>query len=227
MRHTNKKFHSLWLKLNALLCSSVVLLAVQLGAGSAHAETDYSAEFTPIPLQFIAALGDPTANSGSGAETWGIWRRDPGKYGVWLHLYSVVNAAGGYTPAGWQLDNNDWWLEEHGLMMEKPNFNLPAGRYLVTGDREVTAVLTISEKDEAGNQDWHLADNAQLFDVTHLPCRSARYRPTSNAAICTPNAAPKVAFPISPGTEMPAVAGCRKQDYAVLFIVGMPTSQSQ
>jgi hypothetical protein len=38
----------------------------------------------------------------------------------------------------------DWWLEEHGLIMEKPSFPLPAGKYMVTGDREITTELTIT-----------------------------------------------------------------------------------
>ena len=35
-------------------------------------------EFTQIPIQFIAALGDPQSSSGEGASQWGIWRLDPG-----------------------------------------------------------------------------------------------------------------------------------------------------
>lgn len=31
-------------------------------------------------IRFIAALGDPTSSSGSGSETWGLWRDDPGNY---------------------------------------------------------------------------------------------------------------------------------------------------
>ena len=30
-------------------------------------------------------------------------------------------------------------------MMEKPDFPLKAGRYMVTGDREVTTVLTVHQ----------------------------------------------------------------------------------
>lgn len=33
-------------------------------------------------IRFISALGDPTASSGQGAETWGLWRDDPGPRGV-------------------------------------------------------------------------------------------------------------------------------------------------
>jgi hypothetical protein len=58
--------------------------------------------------------------------------------------------------------------------MEKPTFPLSAEKYLVTGDRDVTTVLTVHPKDKAGNQRWELADGATLNDVTHLGCRSAR-----------------------------------------------------
>ena len=39
-------------------------------------------KFRRVPTQFIAALGDPQATSGGGAETWGIWYVDPGPRGV-------------------------------------------------------------------------------------------------------------------------------------------------
>ena len=180
----------------------------------AEAET----KFKRIPIQFIAALGDPNANSGIGAETWGLWEKDPGPRGVWLRLFPVLRAAGGYGPAGWRFDEKDWWLDENGLIMEKPVFSLPAGKYVVTGDREVTTILTIHPKDGEGVQRWELAGTARLFDVTHLPCRSARYTPASLGASCSPASVDKSLFKISPGAKMPKVEGCNKQDYAVLFI---------
>ena len=61
--------------------------------------------------------------------------------------------------------------------MEKPTFPLAPGKYLVTGDRKVTTVLTIHPKDRDGNQRWELADGATRHDVPHLGCRSARYAP--------------------------------------------------
>merc|ERR550514_989853 len=67
-------------------------------------------------------------SSGVGASTWGIWRVDPGPRGVRLNEYPRLAAAGGVARAGWQFDREDWWLEEHGLIMEKPDFPLPAGR---------------------------------------------------------------------------------------------------
>lgn len=164
------------------------------------------------PTQFIAALGDPKASEGSGTQEWGLWRVDPGPRGVWLKQYSneiVDNKA----PAGWAFDKNNWWLEEHGLIMEAPDFPLKAGRYLVTGGRMTTTGLTVDAK---GN--WKL-DEGSLYDVTHLPCRSARYTPIAGEE-GSPLTANPSNFPVAPGAEMPSVNGCNKQDYAVLFVVG-------
>jgi hypothetical protein len=128
--------------------------------------------------------------------------------------------ATGVAPAQWKFDASDWWLEEHGLIMEKPTFPLPAGKYLVTGDRKVTTVLTVHPKDKNGNQRWELAAGATLYDVTHLGCRSARYTPMA-ANTCSPSNAPTKDFPVNPGAAMPAVNGCQKQDYAVLIVIGL------
>jgi hypothetical protein len=127
--------------------------------------------------------------------------------------------ATGVAPAQWKFDASDWWLEEHGLIMEKPTFPLSAGKYLVTGDRDVTTV-----KDKDGNQRWELADGATLYDVTHLGCRSARYTPEKAANACSPANAPTKGFPVNPGATMPAVNGCHKQDYTVLIVVGLPVT---
>lgn len=177
--------------------------------------------FRRIRTQFIAALGDPDAKSGSNAQQWGLWRRDPGPRGVWLNRYDRLIASDGIAPAGWKFDSSDWWLEEHGLIMESPDFPLPPGQYLVTGDREVTAVLTIHANEAGGIQRWELADGATIYDVTHLRCRSARYAPATNAALCSPSKASMADFPVTPGAEMPPVEDCDKQDYAVLFVIGV------
>jgi hypothetical protein len=132
--------------------------------------------------------------------------------------------ATGVAPAQWKFDASDWWLEEHGLIMEKPTFPLPPGKYLVTGDRDVTTVLTVRPKDKNGNQRWELADGATLYDVTHLGCRSARYTPAKAANGCSLAKAPTKGFPVNPGTAMPSVNGCRKQDYTVLIVVGLPVT---
>ena len=57
---------------------------------------------------------------------------DPGPRGIRLGSFERLKQAGGVAPAGWRLDGPDWWVEEHGLVMEPPVFPLPAGKYLVT-----------------------------------------------------------------------------------------------
>jgi hypothetical protein len=179
------------------------------------------AEYTRIPTQYIAALGEPGATSGTGAEAWGLWPLDPGPRGVRLKNYEKLKAAGGVAPAQWTFDDADWWLEENGLIMEPPSFPLPAGKYVVTGDREVTAVLTIHPKDASGVVRWELDKGASLYDVTHLKCRSARYTPAAAKNSCSPEKASQKNFPVTPGAAMPPVENCNKQDYEVLIVVGM------
>ncbi len=196
---------------------AAVLTLVQPSLASGTDET----MFRRVPTQFIAALGDPNATAGTGAQTWGLWRQDPGPRGVWLNKYSNLQAAGGMAPAMWQFDKTDWWLDENGLIMEKPVFSVPPGKYVVTGDRETVSVLTVHPGDESGDQRWELGDGATLFDVTHLPCRTARYTSTAGYDSCSPAKAQMTSFPVTPGGLMPAVEGCNKQDYAVLFIIGV------
>jgi hypothetical protein len=181
-------------------------------------------KFKPIAPQFIAALAAPSAKSGNITAAWGLWKEDPGPRGSTLDQYPQLKATG-MAPAQWKFDATDWWLEEHGLIMENPTFPLPAGQYLVTGDREVRTVLTIHPKDKNGNQRWELADNATLYDVTHLGCRAARYTPAKPASACSPANVSTKGFPMTPKTAMPTVNGCNKQDYAVLIVVGLPVKQ--
>lgn len=187
--------------------------------GAAWAAVDYS-QFKRVPTQYIAALAAPDATSGDNAQAWGLWRQDPGPRGVQLDEYDGL--AGGVAPAGWHLDKSAWWLEEHGLIMESPDFPLPAGRYVVTGGRQVTSVLTVEPPGAGGKQRWALADGATLHDVTHLRCRSALYTPAKAGSSCSPKAARQSDFPVSPGAAMPPVADCAKQDYQVLIVIGMP-----
>jgi hypothetical protein len=98
-----------------------------------------------------------------------------------------------------------------GLIMESPDFPLKPGRYLVTGARQITTGLTVE-----ANGKWKL-DEGTLYDVTHLPCRSARYNPTEGGS---PASARLKDFPVKPGAEMPSIPGTAKQDYAVLFVIG-------
>ena len=96
--------------------------------------------------------------------------------------------------------------------MESPKFPLKPGRYLVTGARSLTTGLTVQ-----ADGTWKL-DEGTLYDVTHLPCRSARYNPVSESG--SPAAARLSDFPVKPGAEMPPIPGTKKQDYAVLFLIG-------
>lgn len=215
--------------MNTKRCSPLVLtllfISMLFSSASVFAEP---VRFKQIRAKFIAALGDPEASSGTGAETWGIWHTDPGPRGVWLRMFPVLKATGGYAPAGWKFDKTGWWLDENGLIMEKPQFPIAPGKYLVTGERELITMLTVHEKDAEGKQKWELEQGA-LKDVTHLPCRSALYTPVEGEAknSCSPSAAPLPAFKIQPGHPMPEIQGCHKQDYAVLIVIGLPVDSQQ
>ena len=196
-------------------------LAISLLGLAAHPPAEAAEGFKPVPVQYIAALADPDATSGTGAESWGLWREDPGPRGVELYNFESLQLAGGVAPAKWNFSPTDWWLEEHGLIMEQPEFGLPPGRYLVTGNQSKQAVLTIHPKDANGSERWELSDGVTLHQVTHLRCRSARYRPEAEGQSCSPTAARRDDFPVQPGAAMPPVPGCSKQDYAVIFIIGV------
>ena len=204
---------SLPTRASALLLASVLMVA----AIGARAEP----QMKRIATQYIAALGDKTATSGDDAATWGLWAVDPGPRGVFMDSYAKLVADGGKAPEGWRFDPQAWWIEEHGLIMETPAFPIPAGRYVVTGGRQVTSVLTVDAPDAGGKQHWSLADGASIYDVTHIHCRAAVYTPVKAGASCTPDKTPMSAFPMSPGLAMPSVEGCAKKDYQVLIVIGM------
>jgi len=206
-----------------LLAIGSLMLAAGLQLPIQASGPDLS-KFRRIEPQYIAALGEPGATSGNGAQSWGLWNQDPGPRGCKLDRYPELKAAGGVAPAQWKFDASDWWLEEHGLIMEKSTFPLPPGKYLVTGDLTVTSVLTIHPKDKDGNQRWELADGATIYDVTHLACRSARYTPSTANNSCSPANVRNTGFPVTPGAAMPAVKDCHKQDYAVLIVIGLPAT---
>jgi hypothetical protein len=105
--------------------------------------------------------------------------------------------------------------------MEQPDFPVPPRKYLVTGNRKVTAVLTVYPADKNGDSRWELDNGATLYDVTHLACRSARYRPAAGDGSCSPAQVQKSAFPVAPGGAMPPVEDCKKQDYTVLLVIGV------
>ena len=203
-------------------CLAAAFLATMAAmAQPAHAADGAQMKFKRISTQYIAALGDPGATSGSGAQSWGLWPLDPGPRGVELDNYERLKNAGGVAPARWRFDRTDWWLEENGLIMEQPTFPLPPGKYMVTGARDVTAVLTIHPAGKNGDRRWDLDKGATLHDVTHLGCRSARYTPAAGVGSCSPANVQKTAFPVAPGGAMPPVEGCRKQDYVVLIVIGV------
>lgn len=208
---------AMWAGIIFLVC---LLASSSVFSQSAQTIDESPTKFRRVPTQFIAALGDPNATSGTGAETWGVWRVDPGPRGVWLKKFDELQAAGGIAPAKWQFDQSNWWLDENGLLMEAPDFPLPPGKYVVHGEREAVTILTIDPSDSNGSRAWRLDGDVKLYDVTHLPCRSALYTPISGNS-CSPANAPKSIFPIDPGTIMPSVEGCKKQDYSVLFIAGI------
>jgi hypothetical protein len=93
--------------------SVIASLAAPLVMPSAARATEFK---RVSPIQFIAANIDPTgggatASSGTGADTWGIWRVDPGPRGVRLRDYPALEKAGGVAPAKWRFDSSNWWLE--------------------------------------------------------------------------------------------------------------------
>ena len=201
--------------------ATVWFLTIAIVTQSVYAADSGQTKFRRISTQYIAALGEPGATSGNGAQLWGLWPLDPGPRGVKLNRYQSLKDAGGVAPSRWKFNEADWWLEEHGLIMEQPTVPLPPGKYVVTGARKVTAVLTIHPADGHGDRRWEIDQGAILHDVTHLACRSARYTPATAGGSCSPTHAKQSTFPVAPGGAMPQVEGCTKQDYAVLIVIGM------
>jgi len=185
------------------------------------ATASYLPKIRRVKTQYIATTARPAESRGTGAQNWGIWRRDPGPRGVWVQRYDELKAAGGRADANWQFDKKDWWIDENGVLMENPVFPLPPGKYYVTGNRTVRSILTVHPKDESGEMKWRLNFSANIHDVTHLECRAGRYRPVGDIATCTPNDVDRSVFPIKPGQQMPTVPGCTLKDYAVLFVIGI------
>lgn len=173
-----------------------------------------------IKTQYIAALGDPNASQGTGAEAWGLWELDPGPRGVRL-TESADFLTKGVAPAGWTLDKADWWLEEYGRIMEAPRFPMKPGRFVVTNGKSMMGLLTVKDKDSSGRMAWELAYGVPLISVSHLGCRAGRYRPEQAGVICTPASANPGEFPVKPGAAMPPVPNCSKQDYHVLLLIGV------
>ena len=174
-----------------------------------------------ISTQYIAALAPEDAKSGTGAETWGLWKVDPGPIGVWLRLYKILEKTP-IAPAGWRFDIDDWWLDENGLIMKAPTFPIPAGQYYVTNGEEHISLLNVEKPDEDRKQAWSLTHDKTIGNVTHGPCRSARYTPTGESGTCSPKDADQSVFPLKPGDAPPPVNGCNRNNYAVLIVFGVP-----
>ena len=69
------------------LLGSFVLPSFNLSRSPAYAASGGQPKVQRISTQFIAALGDPGATSGGGAQLWGLWPVDPGPRGVELNSY--------------------------------------------------------------------------------------------------------------------------------------------
>ena len=179
-----------------------------------------------IPVQYIATLALRGASSGTGAESWGLWRVDPGPIGVWLRFYQFLQKAGNIAPAGWRFDIDDWWLDENGLIMKAPEFPMPDGAYYVTNGEEHISLLTVKKPDADGKQAWSLSGGKTIANVTHGPCRSARYTPEGASGTCSPEDADRTAFPLKPGEAPPPVLGCSRKQYSVLIVFGLPLESS-
>ena len=198
---------------------TLLLSSLTVGVSS---QTFAQTKFKRIRTQYIAALAQGNSTSGTGAETWGLWRIDPGPIGVWLRFYKLLQKAGNIAPAGWRFNIDDWWLDENGLIMKAPEFPMPAGKYYVTNGEEHISLLTVEPPDTTGTQAWSLSDNKTIANVTHGPCRSTRYTPENGLGTCSPVNANQNVFPLKPGEDPPPVQGCKRKKYAVLIVFGKP-----
>ena len=133
-----------------------------------------------------------------------------------------MQKAGNIAPSGWRFDIDDWWLDENGLIMKAPQFPIPARKYYVTNGEEHISLLTVEQPDSDGKQAWSLSDGKTIADVTHGPCRSARYTPVGDSGTCSPANANRDAFPLKPGEAPPPVLGCNRDQYSVLIVFGFP-----
>lgn len=196
--------------------------------------TEYNWFATADPGMLNGAL-----SSGTGALGWGLWRYDPGPTGVQFSQIPQLEQ-NNVAPMGWNFDRSEWWVEEHGRIMETPE-SLPAGRYKVQwlncgawgaycpcGDTHHACCPEGETCDLVDliidGDNWSLGSTAgmqaTLHDVTHLPCRSAVYTPLDGASTdsCMPHNIDTSEFPVAAGAAMPNVPGCNKVDYAVLFV---------
>ena len=88
--------------------ATALLVTIGVVTHAVHAAGEGQTKFRRISTQYIAALGDPGATSGTGAQLWGLWPLDPGPRGVKLNRYQSLKDAGGIAPARWKFDETDW-----------------------------------------------------------------------------------------------------------------------
>src|ERR1700722_1192371 len=98
-----------------LLSAGFLMLALGLQQ-PVHASGVDLSKFKRVEPQYIAALGDPKATAGNGAQSWGFWNQDPGPRACKLDHYDQLKAAGGGGPAQGEFDPSEWRWGEHGLM---------------------------------------------------------------------------------------------------------------
>src|SRR5215467_12985591 len=103
------------------LLGSFVLPSFNLSRSQAHAAGGGQTKFQRISTQFIAALGDPGATSGSGAQSWGLWPLDPGPRGVELNSYQRLKDPGAVAAPHRTVKATDWSREEQGYTTEERN----------------------------------------------------------------------------------------------------------
>ena len=89
---------------------------------------------------------------------------------------------------------------------------------MVTNAVDNISVLTVENPDVDGNQFWRLSWGRTLGEITHLKCRSARFRPLAKGGDCSPKLADQSAFPLQPDQDPPEVANCSREVYAVPII---------
>src|SRR5438046_10067465 len=79
-----------------------------LTASLHYASGEDLSKYKRIEPQFIAALGDPGATSGNGAQSWGFWNQDPGPRACKLDHYPQLKA-NGVAPGTGQSAAADGW----------------------------------------------------------------------------------------------------------------------
>lgn len=87
--------------------AKALLVTITASAQLVHAAGEGQTKFKRISTQFIAALGDPGASSGRGAQLWGLWPLDPGPRSVKLNRYQSLKNSSGVAPARWKFDQTD------------------------------------------------------------------------------------------------------------------------